>query len=165
MIQHIDDIVNDTLPKLYHGSMYKQNELMPGYKRSGKLVEWDKIENNTWLYATTEKQLAIGLGLVSAWEKTFEVNYASIDVKTKALYVEFEKEIDRQALFEVPLFVYTIAFKTIDNWKRVGNPYNNIESEYKTKNTITDAIIEVEQINIKKFLSGFKIGISIKPVQ
>ena len=57
---------------LYHGSLYKQNELMPGFKRSGKLVQWDGIENNTYLYATTDQLEAISLGLGSALEKELD---------------------------------------------------------------------------------------------
>lgn len=157
-------LYNENLPKLYHGSMYEQNELMPGYKRSGQLVEWDRIENNTWLYATTEEPLAIALGIVSGWEKTFDMVYTSIDHKEKLLAAQFEQKVpDRQALFSVPVYLYEIAMRSEDKWVRPNNPYNGIESEYKTHSTIKDAILSRRKIDILKALYGYRMDLTVKP--
>jgi len=151
------------LPKLYHGSMFSQNELMPGYKRSGELVQWDKTESNAWLYATTEESMAILLGIVSAWEKTFDMTFSKIEEDKKIIYAEFGTEIKKITdLMDVPVYLYEIAKRDEDKWVKVNNPYNNIDTEWKTQSTIKDAIVSKKQVNVANILSKFRLIVSVK---
>lgn len=136
---------------LYHGSLYKQNELMPGFKRSGKLVQWDGIENNTYLYTTTDKAEAISLGFGSALEKTLDSRrYATYD---NNIVVYFIGDLpDPQELLKFMIYVYTIRFKESDNWIKNDNPLNNIETEWITKSTIRN-LAKCEQVDVRKWLA------------
>lgn len=142
---------------LYHGSMYKQEELMPGFKRSGELTSWDGYENNTYLYASSHKNSAIMLGLCSAWEKVLGVEQAKVDDRTRTIRLKGGqcKGLTSQALkakcLRVDAFLYEITLDPKDGWVKNKNPYNQIDTEYKTKSVISDnlrscAVIDVEDV-------------------
>lgn len=136
---------------LYHGSLYKQNELMPGFKRSGKLVQWDGIENNTYLYATTDQQEAISLGLGSALEKELDSRrFATFD---NNIVVYFNGELPtKEDIVKLVIYVYTIRFKESDKWVKNNNPLNNIDTEWLTQSTIRN-LVKCDQINLEEWLS------------
>lgn len=138
--------------KLYHGSGYDQDELMPGFKRSGKIVRWDKTESNEWLYVSSTMEEAIAMGLASVIEKTY--NIARYNTSGNEITIEIEhgriptpQEIERTAVY-----LYTIAYQP-EVWVKVGNAHNGSTTEYKTKETIKDAILSKEQIDLKTWLS------------
>ncbi len=141
---------------LYHGSGFKQSELKPGYEHTQKLVSWDRYESNAYLYATTEKTQAILLGISSTWEKKWDLKRTHIDHEKSVIELEFYKEnpgLDR--LHDVDCWVYTLDYEP-NIWVKNRNPYNGIDTEYKTKSTI-DKIIRVEQIDVKKALDMFTV--------
>lgn len=158
------------LPKyLYHGSMFSQSELIPGFKRSGKLVTWDQYEDNTWLYATTSKKESILLGISSAIEKTSSLKRYSSSVDQETIVVECEEAgFTKDKIYDLEVYCYTIATDKEQGWLSNNNPVNNIDNEYKTRETIPTAdtndpepkgIISKERVNVRAFLHGWKIVI------
>ncbi|ARV77033.1 hypothetical protein PHABIO_402 [Pseudomonas phage Phabio] len=149
----------ETPTTLYHGSMYKQTELMPGYQRSGKLQTWDGVESNLHLYASSSKEEAELLGVGSAAEKTFETNR----------YIEFEGNIwlftdtpiDINDVLGMTVYIYTIPFKESDGWEKNNNPYNNIDTEWKTRKTVKG--VSVKSIDIRALMQGRTITLTTAP--
>ncbi|MNQ48374.1 hypothetical protein D3C85_622520 [compost metagenome] len=135
---------------LYHGSLYKQNELKPGFQHTGKLVQWDGIENNTYLYTTSEKPEAISLGLGSALEKVLDSRrYATYD---NHIVVYFFGDLpDVEKLRELEIYVYTIRFKDTDGWVKNNNPLNNIDTEWVTQATIR-GLLKCERVDVEAWL-------------
>jgi hypothetical protein len=150
----------DTPQVLYHGSLYKQNELMPGFKRSGELTVWDGVETNQSLYATTDKTSAALLGLGSATEKEFETN--RFTVAEKDIFVFANQQIDIGDILGLVIYRYTIPFRPQDGWVKNDNPYNNIDTEWKTPKTIHG--VKVEQLNLKDVLNGRRVIVTTAPV-
>lgn len=147
---------------LYHGSLYKQNELMPGFKRSGKLVQWDGIENNTYLYTTTDKAEAISLGFGSALEKVLDSRrYATYD---NNIVVYFFRDLPPvEKLLELVIYVYTIRFKESDAWVKNKNPFNNIDTEWVTQSTIRD-LAKCEQVDVARWLKDHNVLFTTRSV-
>ena len=143
---------------IYHGSMYQSAELMPGFKRSGKLVKWDKVENNMYLYATTNKEEAISLGFASAVEKVYGLDeYHTGEDNSISLKIA-KKGITLNHLSDLEIYVYTIPVKHDDEWVLNNNHHNNINTEYKTTKTIMD-IGRMEKIDVKKWLDSKKVNL------
>lgn len=136
---------------LYHGSLYKQKELMPGFKRSGKLVHWDGVESNQYLYTTTDKAEAVSLGFGSALEKTLDSRrYATFD---DIIVIYFAKELPNvETVCALKFYVYSIATRDEHEWVKNSNPFNNITTEWITQNTIRH-IKRCEEVDVKKWLS------------
>lgn len=145
---------------LYHGSLYKQSELMPGFKRSGELTVWDGVETNQSLYATTDKTSAALLGLGSATEKEFETNRFS--VTDNDIFIFANSQIDIDDLLKLVIYRYTIPFRGQDGWVHNKNPYNNIDTEWKTTKTING--VKVEQVNLRDVLKDYRVVITTAPV-
>lgn len=145
---------------LYHGSLYKQNELMPGIKRSGELTVWDGVETNQNLYATTDPKAAALLGIGSAVEKTFDSdrfieNDGNIWIFTKT-------PIDIDKFFEMNVYRYIIPVRDKDGWRKNDNPYNNIDTEWITRKTIHD--VKCEQLDIREIMRGREVITTTAPV-
>lgn len=144
---------------LYHGSMYKQTELMPGYKRSGKLQTWDGVESNLHLYASTDKREAELLSVGSAAEKEFDSNrYIEHDGN---IWLFTNKPITMDDILGLTVYIYTIPFDEKDNWQKNNNPYNNIDTEWTTRNTVKN--IKVQQIDIRSLLAGKTVTLTTAP--
>lgn len=146
---------------LYHGSMYKQNELMPGFKRSGELSNWDRYESNMYLYVSSHRNSAVLLGIASAMEKTHDLSSVSINEKDKTIIAKFNKKpppVDD--LYDLEVYLYTIAYRAEDGWVKNKNPFNKIETEYKTKNTIKEAIVSCQRVNVREVLKDFTFTFS-----
>lgn len=143
---------------LYHGSMYRQSELMPGFQRSGSLTSWDGYENNTYLYASSHKNSAMMLGLCSAWEKVLGVEHAKVDDRTKTIRLKggeckgMSLERLKAKCLRVDAFLYEITYDAKDGWVKNKNPYNQIDSEYKTKLTIDKNIRSCQAIDVEDVL-------------
>lgn len=144
-------------PFLYHGSRYKQSQLMPGFKRSGIETRWDKYESNHWLYVSSSKDEAVLLGIASAAEKQLETNRFKYDLSKRTINFTADTNVDVKELYNLEVYVYTLAGKESDNWLKNINPVNNIDTEYKTESTITDSIIKVEKVDVRECLRGWTI--------
>lgn len=128
--------MDNALPDLlYHGSLYHQTELKPGFKHTGKVVSWDKTESNMFLYVTSDKDTAIELGFASAIEKMFNVtHFRSVG---NVISVETDQPITLKALAAVTVYLYTIRGLDKDGWLKNDNKNNGLTTEYKTDRTIT----------------------------
>lgn len=144
---------------LYHGSLFEQKELMPGFKRSGKIVKWDQTESNVYLYATGVEDTAIELGFASAIEKIFDVTH--FRCQGNRIEIETSAPITKAALANVVVYLYKIAYKEDDNWKKNDNKNNGMTTEYKTHKDIY-AIERCEKVDITKWLQRFKIFVKRK---
>ena len=144
---------------LYHGSLYKQDELMPGFKRSGKITMWDGIESNQYLYTTTDKQEAESLGIGSAVEKVFETE--RFNTEGKIITIWSRKPIPLEEFLKLEIYVYTIPYKGTDGWVHNNNQQNNIDTEWITKNTVYG--VSVEQLCIKTWLADKCLVITQAP--
>lgn len=143
---------------LYHGSMYLAAELMPGFKRSGVLVKWDKIESNKYLYATTDKEEAKSLGFASAIEKIYGLDeYHTLEDGSISMKLR-DAGVSLKDLGSLDVYVYTIPNKDDDHWVLNNNHFNNIENEYKTDRAIMH-IGEVEKLDVVEWIKSKKIKI------
>lgn len=155
----ISATILNIMTTLYHGSGYKQTELMPGFKRSGVLVEWDQTESNKYLYATTDMDTAIGQGFASAVEKLFKMNRFSEKGHEILIEIEGDKIPSLEELQSVNVYLYTIDVRSFDEWEKVNNAVNGLETEYKTQHTIKDGLHSVEKVDLKKWLGSRHVKI------
>lgn len=145
---------------LYHGSMYRQNELMPGFKRSGNLVKWDKIEDNTWLYTSSSRDEAIMLGISSAIEKNFLLSRYRYDEKSKVIEITLDEgSLTVEQIYKLPVYLYSIKADPEDGWIENYNPVNGLKGEFKTQRTIDKNILHVETIDVRGVLRNARIVI------
>jgi len=149
----------ETPTTLYHGSMYKQTELMPGYKRSGKLQTWDGVESNLHLYASSSKEEAELLGVGSAAEKVFETERFIEHDGNVWLFTKQPISIDD--VLDLEVYIYTIPFKESDGWQKNDNPYNNIDTEWTTRSTVKG--VSVKSIDIRTLMKGKTITLTTAP--
>jgi hypothetical protein len=143
---------------LFHGSMYEQDELMPGYKRSGVLHSWDECESNEWLYATTNLDEAIRQGLYSLLAQQFDVKRVSSAGKQVVIEIYPDQkppQLDAYERFKnnsqeffntFKIYLYSIDQRDKDEWVRNHNPHNHLTTEWKTQSVIKDAIRAVSVI-------------------
>jgi hypothetical protein len=146
---------------LYHGSGFDQDELMPGFLRSGKLVQWDQTESNEWLYTTTDKQEAISQAFASMIEKTYEsMGYAT---HGNRIEIQFPKEVapSVEELKKLQLFLYTIRLEDEDGWVKNNNEHNQIKTEWKTQSIIDRNIIHKEQIDLAGWLANKQLDLRV----
>jgi hypothetical protein len=59
------------------------------------------------------------------------------------------------------IYRYTIPFRPQDGWVKNNNKYNEIDTEWKTPNTIRG--IKVEQLNLKEVLKGYRVIVTTAP--
>lgn len=141
---------------LYHSSMYLQDELMPGFKRSGKLVEWDHMESNRFLYATTEREQALVQGFASAVEKTWKV--VNFQARGRRITVTIDGPHPSVAdVHGLQIYLYTIRFDPIDGWQKNNNPFNGMLTEWVTQATIQANIEQREALDVKHWLSSYRL--------
>lgn len=143
--------MNSKPDTLYHSSMYLQDELMPGFKRSGKLTEWDHVESNRFLYATTERDEALLQGFASAVEKTWNVH--RFQARGSKITVHIEGPHPSVAdVHGLTIYLYTIAFDEADGWQKNRNVFNGMLTEWKTLQTIQERIVQRETLDVKAWL-------------
>lgn len=146
---------------LYHGSGFKHSELKPGIQHSGVKVEWDKTESNEYLYADTNKENAISMAFASAIEKKYELDrYQTKKDSIKIKLANGSKVPTKETLANLKVYLYTIALKEDDQWVKVDNKVNDCYTEYKTKAVIKSHILNVQEIDLEKWLSDKKLTIS-----
>jgi len=137
---------------LYHGSMYHTKLLRPGFDFSKVLVEWDETEDNTFLYATLNREQALLLGFFSGVEKLFGA--VACHYKEKSIDLGFENKVGELKTFNV--YLYTCKFNK--DWSKVDNAVNSLQNEYKTQKRITP--VKIEKIDILSWLSENNFSIN-----
>lgn len=136
---------------LYHGSRFHQKELKPGFMHTGVVTRWDDGESNIFLYATTEKETAIGLGLSAAIEYTFKLERFKIE--GDQIWINSKHQgVNLESIQQLSVYLYTIMPQVRDQWVTNDNHKNNINSEYKT-NQILKGNLAVEKIDLRAWLS------------
>lgn len=139
--------------KLYHGSAYKHTELKPGFEHSGVEVNWDKTESNRFLYAQASKIETQLLGLASAIEKKYVLTRYNYRAKNITIEIEEGERLPTISdIHSLAVWLYEIDKREEDGWIKSDNPYNQINNEWKTTNTIKEAILSVDKINIQELL-------------
>lgn len=141
---------------LYHGSLFKQAELMPGFKRTNKITRWDKTESNIFLYASSVENTAIELGFASAIEKLFAVSH--FHSQNGKIEIETNDTVTRDELTNVVVYLYKIRFNPKEGWLKNDNKHNGLTTEYKTPLDVYD-IVSCEQVDIAKWLKNFQVFI------
>lgn len=149
---------NDLPHYLYHSSSFYHSELMPGFKRSGVLVNWDEVESNEWLYATTSKESAIELGLASSIEKSFKLNFFKSEGDKITIVVE-GSGLKYGPLVNLKVYLYTFTPSVNDEWIKNNNPHNNLDTEWKTQATVVRDIVRTERVDLKEWLRKKKVEI------
>ena len=143
---------------LYHGSKFDTNgaPLRPGYWHTGELVTWDGgLETNEFLYATTDAKEALLLGIGSFIEKEFEAERYGYDLenhKGVVFVVGAKQDVTIDMLKGKFMYLYTILFKKKDGWYKNGNPYNNIDTEWKTTHHIDPKHFVVTKVDMGEWL-------------
>lgn len=150
----------DNLPSyLFHGSAYKQGELMPGFQRSGNLVKWDNTEDNTWLYSTSKREDAIMLGISSAIEKQYKLDRYHYDQKRRMLEITISEPITQRDIEGLQVYLYTIRADAADGWMANYNPANGIDDEFKTQRTVEKGLIKTEVVDVAAALRHLTVKI------
>lgn len=152
-------VANDTIPPLlFHGSMFKQDELKPGFQHTGKVVKWDKTESNEWLYVSSDPTEATLLGIASALEKTHGTHGYRYDENLRELTIRHAKpELRIEDVYMLDVYLYRIFGDAKDGWFLNYNLQNGIRTEYKTQATIKDNVLECRKIDVETFLSGWTV--------
>jgi hypothetical protein len=142
---------------LYHGSGFDQNELMPGYLRSGEIVKWDETESNEWLYTTSSRDEAIAMAFASMIEKKFQST--EYERRGNHIRVRFPMEVapTLAELKQLELFLYTIRLAEEDGWQKNANEHNQIKTEWKTQATIDKNILNKEKVDLVKWLANKQV--------
>ena len=150
------------LPRyLYHGSAYRQDELKPGFQHTKELVKWDNSEDNTWLYASDDKDAAVMLGISSAIEKKYKLDRYQCDEKAKKMTIDVSEPLTLADIHKLHVVIYSIKADVNDGWMANHNPANGINGEYKTQRTIKDNIVRCEDVRIADVLRGWRIQINV----
>jgi hypothetical protein len=141
---------------LYHGSGYRHTELKPGFHHTGVEVNWDEVESNHYLYASTVREDAIDQGFASQMEQKFAIRrYRStgrsgqgkIQIELDPAFPVTDEEIEK-----IKVYVYRIKKLPQDGWVKNNNPHNNLSTEWKTDHVIKDAIERTIEIPIGRIL-------------
>jgi len=146
---------------LYHGSGYRHTELKPGIHYTGKKVTWDTTESNEWLYATTCMEEAIAQGFASVVEKHYTLNRFQSHGRNLTLVVDGPPP-KLEDLQHLAVYLYTLDWLDADNWIKVNNLHNGMQTEYKTQSVLTKAIDRCEQVDLKTWLSRKTVKIVSK---
>lgn len=145
---------------LYHGSAFKQGELIPGFQRSGELVRWDGCETNEWLYAADDRDAAIMLGISSAIEKKYKLDRYHFSGRT--ITIEASEPVTLKDIHSLQVFLYTIKADVKDGWMANYNTTNGITGEFKTQGEVRKNILRVTPVDIAAALHGKQINIKVK---
>lgn len=144
--------INNLPQYLYHGSAFKQKQLMPAFKRTGILESWDYTETNEYLYLTSNKQSAIGLGFMSALAKRYDLQRVILtDNHFNIVIRNTNTVINKEDIYSLEVYLYTVKPK-LDHWLKNKNDHNQMRTEYKTSATLTDEIISYERIDLRMWL-------------
>lgn len=148
------------MKKLYHGSGFDQEELMPGIKHTGKLVKWDNTESNEWLYATSSMEEAIAQGVASTLEKHYNVGRYQSDGDKLLIQIDSGRVPTSAEMKALDIWLYTLEHTNA--WRLVGNLTNGLVDEYKTQETIKDGIISKVKVDLVQWLAGKDVKVISK---
>lgn len=149
---------------LYHGSHYHTVPLKPAYLHTKRIVRFDKVESNKFLFATIDKNDAILLGIASSVEKEYGLRKFHIEQHDEAIKITFETKhpLTLKDLKDLEVYVYTIPLLEEDHWVQTNNPFNKYgEYEYKTDNVI-EHIQLIEKVDILPYLKARDIEINVR---
>lgn len=147
--------------KLFHGSMYEQPELMPGFLRSGELVQWDQTESNKYLYTTSDREEAIEQGFASAVEKKYRVDRFIAMGKSVHFVIDEKKLPTMTELQALDVFLYEIDYHRDSGWIKNRNKHNGMYTEYKTDQVIEPGLISrCTKIDLKEWLKDRELLIT-----
>lgn len=149
---------------LYHGSMFNTegDSLYPGIHHTGELVSWDGgLESNEFLYTTTDAKSAVLLGLGSLLEKTFKSSRYVVDKMSITVYGASGSFTD-QDLVNLKVYLYTIRFHKADGWYKNSNPFNSIDTEWKTTHEVKPAHFAMVSVDILDWLKKNKYKLILK---
>ena len=124
---------------IYHGSAYLTDILKPGFEHTKTLKEWDHTENNTWLYASQDKDEASLNALASILEENFHTNRVSFNSEQIRIYSTHT--ITENEVRKLTVFLYTIY--NTETFIPVNNNYNESITEYKTKESIIPSSVVI----------------------
>lgn len=148
---------------LYHGSMYLTDVLEPGFNHTHQEIKWDKNESNKFLYATTDEDMAISLGLASAIEKNCLLDRFSYKENILEIFLCNKKsEFGLLNLANLSVYLYIIDVKNEDGWKKNNNQNNHIDTEYKTSESV-EHIQSVRKVDILAWLKSKRVIFHYKP--
>lgn len=143
-------------PKLYHASAFKATILEPGYKHVHKLVKWDNGETNHYLYATTDRQAAIDMGVASAIEHKYELD--SFSVHGDSVTIKTPADITLNDISRLRVYIYMIHPDADDQWLYNHNGSNHMRTEYKTKSDVEPYAIST--VDVGNWLKGKKVTLN-----
>ena len=141
---------------LFHGSSYKHDHLMPGFKHSGVLQRWDKTESNKFLYLSSDKSEAILNGLASGIARHWEIARIHWDESNITIY--FYDEPPSLSEIEKMVHVWCYTCKRVKSMKLVKNQFNGSMTEYKTK----DDIIPLKREKVSDIFAGRAVKLKIQ---
>lgn len=120
--------------RLYHASGYQTLDLRPGYEHTGVEVKWDNGESNRYLYATTDRESAVDLGIASALEKKFKLD--RFQTHGNQIAITTPDAITMSDLEGLNVFIYEIEPKSAHGWVKNNNTSNGMATEWKTGSTV-----------------------------
>lgn len=138
---------------LYHGSMFDigKDPLKPGFYHTYEEVFWDGgLESNKYLYATTNCEEAVVLGIGSMIEKRFGLDHFQVD--GKVIRVKGAVFTDKDQLKNELVYLYTLKPRPTDGWEKNSNPHNGIVTEWKTPKEVPNRGIIKVAIPVAKWL-------------
>ena len=157
---------------LFHGSRFRQTELMPGFQRSGEMVRWDQTESNLWLYATTNQDEAVRQGLFAIFANAFDVKRCSSAPGQLVIELYPHQEAEKTALYaqlaafgmaawlrQQALFLYQLHAEEGGVWEKNDNAHNQLDNEWKTQATVKPVSVDV--IDIEAWLAKRNLKIEL----
>lgn len=143
----------NTPTQLYHGSMFKQKELKPGYLHTGIKVQWDGVESNEFLYAITDRAQAIDMAFASYLDKNFAIDHFQTRDNQVIVTLSGQTLPTSEDFKGQKLYIYTLEFRLSDGWIKNDNYMNGMVGEYKTIQTLgEDTIKAVEVVYLEDYV-------------
>ena len=146
---------------LFHGSRFRQTELMPGFQRSGEMVRWDQTESNLWLYATSNQDEAVRQGLFAIFANAFDVKRCTSAAGQLVieLYPQLATFGMEAWLRQQSLFLYQLHAEDGGVWVKNDNAHNKLVTEWKTQATVKPESVDV--IDIEAWLAKRNLKIEL----
>ncbi len=146
----------EDLPEiLYHCSAFLTEPLMPGIYHTGVRVRWDRTESNEWLYATSDREAAILMGLASAIEHKYLLDRFHTEGDDIVITTP-SAQLNESALHRLRIHLYLIHPKASDGWVHNHNRVNQMTTEYKTKSVLHQ--VKSQQVDLVHWLRSKKLA-------
>jgi len=143
--------------RLYHGSSYQHEQLMPGFQRSGsRKVFGDGVETNHYLYVTMDAAVAVYYGLVGALQRHFTLLEAVDTAQGK--HFQLAEKITPEEIAQLPVWLYEISPYMKHCWSRNQDlTSERMYRQFRTRRTVP--VARVERVNIGSFLAASHITV------